>query len=280
VACIIATQWQRRRNQPTLWLCTKCWRILPRADAEKLSLAQGAPTGAADWKCPSCGAIGQFASDSSPEFAEFANDLVFSALAASMQEAGYDVLAYSAQCDKGDHEQCPGTNRAGEPLFERCRCECHTSAYLAHELEVSIAEHLPALARFRNILARNREEARYAYVLHYYHHLMTRPQRLAYETLMLTAKRMDDRTDVHGQIEARNIPQHPATSEAFTLSDDPEVLRLVSEGLWVFVTRTAQRILAEHSEQVQFNNCPQCGAVARTPKARQCRFCGFDWHTA
>ena len=103
---------------------------MPRADAEKLSLAHGAPSGTPDWKCSSCGAIGQFASDSSPVFAEFANDLVFEALAANIREAGYDVLAYSTQCDKGDHEQCPGTNRLRAELsFNRCLCECHRSAY-------------------------------------------------------------------------------------------------------------------------------------------------------
>jgi predicted RNA-binding Zn-ribbon protein involved in translation (DUF1610 family) len=123
------------------------------------------------------------------------------------------------------------------------------------------------------------EEARYRYVFRYYRHLTTRQERLAYKNLILTAKRMEGRTDVDAQIEMRNIPQHPATPEAFTMSDDPEVWRLASEGLWMFVVRTGQRILTDHSDKVQFNNCPQCGSVARTPKARQCRFCGFDWHT-
>jgi hypothetical protein len=97
---------------------------MPRADAEKLSLAQGASSGTADWKCSSCGAIGQFASDSSPQFAELANDLLFEALAASIQEAGYEVLAYSAQCDKGDHGRCLGTNRLTAECL-KCLCECH-----------------------------------------------------------------------------------------------------------------------------------------------------------
>src|SRR5262245_64858708 len=107
---------------------------------------------------------------------------------------------------------------------------------------------------------------------------MTRPEHLAYRNLILTAKRMDGRTDVYAQIGARNILLHAARPEADTLSDDTEACRLASEGLRAFVTRTAQRILAEHLDETAFNNCPQCGAVARTPKARQCRFCGFDWH--
>lgn len=115
-------------ERPTLWLCRKCWRIMPRTEAEKLPLRQCAPSGTTDWKCSACGAIGQFAPDSSPEFARFANDLVFGAYAARLQEAGYEVLEYSAQCDHGNHGHCTGKSRlTGRifPPFNRCCCECH-----------------------------------------------------------------------------------------------------------------------------------------------------------
>lgn len=62
-------------------------------------------------------------------------------------------------------------------------------------------------------------------------------------------------------------------------SDDPEVLRLASDGLDVFLERTAKRILAENRDKIVFNNCPFCGVLARTPQARQCRHCGHDWHS-
>jgi hypothetical protein len=61
------------------------------------------------------------------------------------------------------------------------------------------------------------------------------------------------------------------------LSDDPAVLRLASNGYHVFTQKAAQRILADHKDEV-FLNCPKYGALARTPKAKQCRFCKFDWH--
>jgi len=119
------------------------------------------------------------------------------------------------------------------------------------------------------------EQSRYAFVFRFYSHLMTMQERLAYRHLVATAKAMHGRTDVGSQTEARNSRhQHLVT----LLSNDPEVLRLASEGLEAFATRIPQRMLAEHSGKVAFNNCPQCGAVARTPRARQCRFCGFDWH--
>ena len=37
---------------------------------------------------------------------EFANDLLFEQFAAALQEAGYDVPLYSAECDHGDHVHC------------------------------------------------------------------------------------------------------------------------------------------------------------------------------
>jgi hypothetical protein len=62
------------------------------------------------------------------------------------------------------------------------------------------------------------------------------------------------------------------------ISDDPEVLRLANDGYGAFNLKTAQRIFQQHSEELRFNCCPRCGGVARTPKARQCRFCHHDWH--
>jgi hypothetical protein len=63
------------------------------------------------------------------------------------------------------------------------------------------------------------------------------------------------------------------------LSHDPQVLQLASDGFKAFFERTAERILAADRDKVLLNYCCLCGAVARTPKARQCRSCGHDWHS-
>ncbi|WP_172278760.1 hypothetical protein [Chryseobacterium sp. LAM-KRS1] len=39
----------------------------------------------------------------------------------------------------------------------------------------------------------------------------------------------------------------------------------------------ATRIISEYPEKVFFNNCPKCGKLARTPKAKQCRYCKYRW---
>jgi ribosomal protein L40E len=61
------------------------------------------------------------------------------------------------------------------------------------------------------------------------------------------------------------------------LSNDREVLRLTSGGLDAFLQRRAKRIQADDRDKIVLNDCPRCGALARTPQALQCRRCGRDW---
>jgi hypothetical protein len=104
-----------------------------------------------------------------------------------------------------------------------------------------------------------------AYVMRYYGRFMTREEQLAHRHLMATEK------VAHGQ-----------SSKAVSglLSDDPVVLNLIRDGREWFMGRTAARILAEHSSEVFLNYCPRCGALAKTPKAHQCRVCRHEWHNS
>ncbi len=120
----------------------------------------------------------------------------------------------------------------------------------------------------------DREKARY--IIRYYGHWMTAKENLAQRHLFGTGKSMHGRTDAAAQAEARKTSH--ASTKLFLLSNDPEILQLASGGSDSFSERTAQRILDEHGSEIVFNNCPRCGALAKTPKARQCRFCRHDWH--
>jgi hypothetical protein len=44
------------------------------------------------------------------------------------------------------------------------------------------------------------------------------------------------------------------------------------------VIREVRRILGEHTATHRINRCPRCHRVVRTPLARQCFWCGHDWH--
>jgi hypothetical protein len=120
------------------------------------------------------------------------------------------------------------------------------------------------------------EPERARYVLRYYSHLMTSQEQLAQRHLMGTGKATHGRTDEAAQAEARASARPSVIRDL--LSNDPEVLQLAKDGFDAFAVRTAKRILDEHSDQIVFNCCPRCGALAKTPKARQCRFCRHDWH--
>ena len=111
------------------------------------------------------------------------------------------------------------------------------------------------------------------YVMCFYSNFMNEIERRAYSHLASTMKAAHLRSDAAAQEEARQDQRF-----ARYLSDDPTVLQLASEGYPAFAERTAERILAEHQNEIFLNLCPRCHGLARTPTAKQCRHCGFDWH--
>jgi hypothetical protein len=111
------------------------------------------------------------------------------------------------------------------------------------------------------------------YVVSHYGHLMTEIERRAQRHLIGAMKATHGRSDVQAQSEA----QHDRVQSRF-LSSEPEVLSLASGGWESFVQQTAARILNQHRDEVFLNRCAKCGGLARTPTAKQCRFCGHDWH--
>jgi hypothetical protein len=125
-----------------------------------------------------------------------------------------------------------------------------------------------------------------AYVIVYFSHLMTANEERARKHLLSTHPFTESEQRLRDAVaweEARGIVVDEKIKSFIAqhrsgLSDDPEVLRLASGGLEAFFERTANRILAEDRDNIFLNNCPSCGALARTPKARQCRVCGHDWH--
>jgi hypothetical protein len=106
------------------------------------------------------------------------------------------------------------------------------------------------------------------YVFHHFSHLMNADEKKAYSHLAGTMKSTLGRSDVSAQEEVKA----GGGIHSRWLSDNPDVLRLASGGFEEFREKTAKRILAEHGDRVFLNCCPRCGALARTPKAQQCRF--------
>jgi hypothetical protein len=63
---------------------------------------------------------------------------------------------------------------------------------------------------------------------------------------------------------------------------DEEVLHLIGDNLdsvRAFQERVGERIQAEIAAGlITPNRCPACSRIVKTPKARQCLWCGHDWH--
>ncbi len=63
---------------------------------------------------------------------------------------------------------------------------------------------------------------------------------------------------------------------------DEQVLQLVGDSLDSvrdFQKRIADRIQAEVANgRLTPNRCPACNRIVKTPQARQCLWCGHDWH--
>ena len=60
------------------------------------------------------------------------------------------------------------------------------------------------------------------------------------------------------------------------MTEDESILKLLDNGIDEFEKRVAIRI--DEQNYLDYNNCPNCGKLTRTPKAKQCKHCGYDWH--
>lgn len=116
-----------------------------------------------------------------------------------------------------------------------------------------------------------------AYIFRYYDHFMTLEEQLANRHLMGTMKLTHGQSDLAAQSKATLRAKNEARRELF--SDNPEILEMATEGFEAFQMRVAERIFEKHRHEIFFNYCPKCGKLAKTPKAKQCRFCSNDWHT-
>ncbi len=104
------------------------------------------------------------------------------------------------------------------------------------------------------------------YIITHYHDLLTMEEKLAYKHHLATEKAEYSK----GKLGEMVMSRWGITNQ--------NALELLEGGFDEFKKRVANRILDEKPDKVFINNCPQCGKLARTPKAKQCRFCGYDWH--
>ncbi|QQD12977.1 hypothetical protein [Sphingobacterium sp. UDSM-2020] len=107
------------------------------------------------------------------------------------------------------------------------------------------------------------------YIITYYLDLMSPEEKLAYKHAHSTLK-------LDGSENLEKMQR--IYLKTGWLTKDQTVLSLLNNGLEKFNENTATRILRDHHLDIVFNYCPKCHKLARTPTAKQCRFCFHDWH--
>lgn len=109
------------------------------------------------------------------------------------------------------------------------------------------------------------------YITIYYSHLFTDEEKIALRHIHSTIKLSGD--EVVKREELTKLYK-----KVGWLTDWQPVLDLIKDGEDIFLMNVAKRIMQEQPDKIFLNYCPECNNLARTPNAKQCRFCGLDWH--
>ncbi len=107
-----------------------------------------------------------------------------------------------------------------------------------------------------------------AYVFQYYRRLLTSQEWETYLALNLLSQRT--RTADAMLAKAWQGREEELKEMMARVEGDPDK----------YLDSVRTRILRDHPDEVHVNRCAKCGGLARTPLARQCLKCGYDWHEA
>jgi flagellar motor switch protein FliG len=103
------------------------------------------------------------------------------------------------------------------------------------------------------------------YIRVYFSKLMTEDEVAALKYHMYTYKTED------------NPKMRKIMLERAWFTEDPRNKELLKDGYDTFEIAVAERIMKDSPEKVVLNTCPKCSKLARTPFAKQCRYCGCSW---
>jgi hypothetical protein len=107
------------------------------------------------------------------------------------------------------------------------------------------------------------------YVWAYYQHLMTDFERRVGRAILGRAKAA---AAADSPVMARTI------NERLGAVGDPAIETALANGPDDYRRQVCKRLMTEYADTIQVKRCPQCARVVRTPRARQCFWCGNDWH--
>ncbi|MBX3449942.1 MAG: hypothetical protein KF777_10305 [Planctomycetaceae bacterium] len=107
-----------------------------------------------------------------------------------------------------------------------------------------------------------------SYIWHNYSQLFNETEQLASRTLLAEAKAANCDSE----------PMRRMLLGKWCHRGLEEVDQLLAEGEIAFRIAAAARVLATHPDEVFVNRCSKCQCIVATPRAKQCLWCGYDWH--
>ena len=107
------------------------------------------------------------------------------------------------------------------------------------------------------------------YLWRNYRYLLTSLESLADRALLAEAKAAHSSPEMAKRLQER-----------WGAQNNPDVIAALADGGDTFRERVRDRMMKECRDSITLNRCPICARLVETPKARQCLWCGHDWHPA
>ena len=108
-----------------------------------------------------------------------------------------------------------------------------------------------------------------AYVLQHFPHLMTPLERRVTEYIAPIVSDAED---------SKIQKLHEFLEDRDGHVDDVDVLSAFQTPYDDRIANAVERVLETHRGELIENRCSQCQRLTRTPLAKQCLWCGHDWH--
>ena len=94
-----------------------------------------------------------------------------------------------------------------------------------------------------------------------------------YSHLMTKAEQFGHKAAAHDDAEWNATYRQYFGAETWS-----QMVQDYSNGRDAFRRRVSERVLHDHNHEIVVQRCPECQRIVRTPRAKQCLWCGHDWH--
>jgi len=108
------------------------------------------------------------------------------------------------------------------------------------------------------------------YISRWYNHLLTNSERFGPSAEWLRNNVTDASPE---EIDA-------VINEQYGGSEQRPIVAKLLTAIDRFTEQAISRILRDHALDIVLARCPDCGKIVASPDAKQCLWCGNDWHAA